>query len=374
MARSLVTGPRRSAVSDAYGQGRNAGLQAGYDEGYFRGKSQGIVNRIVYTPPVRDIHVLFVSSGKGFPYSPIDEAIIGTLHGMVRQLSLTDAKQDVAAEASRTRPDLVLVLDGMYLPVEQMDAVRAMGIRTAVWMTDDPYYTDMTIGWIHHYDYVFTLEFNCVAHYQNLGCAQVHYLPFAAFPGHYRPIVKPEAATRDISFVGTAYPKRIQFFEPIMDQLMVHRTFINGNWWERFPGYGRYNNRIEINKWMGPAETADVYNSAKIIINLHRAVDDDDINQNRGHIPAASPNPRTFEISACGTLQLCDERADLARFYTPGVEIETYRSPGELLEKIEYYLTNDQLRKDIAHRALERTFQEHTYAHRLNTMFSVIFP
>ena len=100
---------------------------------------------------------------------------------MVRQLSLTDAKQDVA-EASRTRPDLVLVLDGMYLPVEQMDAVRAMGIRTAVWMTDDPYYTDMTIGWVHHYDYVFTLEFNCVAHYQNLGRAQVHYLPFAHFP------------------------------------------------------------------------------------------------------------------------------------------------------------------------------------------------
>ena len=107
MPKSLVTGPRRSAVSDAYGRGRSAGLQAGYDEGYFRGKSQGIVNRIVYTPPVREIHVLFVSSGKGFPYSPIDEAIIGTLHGMVRQLTLTDAKQDVAAEASRTRPDSI---------------------------------------------------------------------------------------------------------------------------------------------------------------------------------------------------------------------------------------------------------------------------
>ncbi|MEJ9220142.1 glycosyltransferase [Paenibacillus glucanolyticus] len=374
MPKSLAAGPRRSAVSDAYGRGRNAGMHAGYDEGYFRGKSQGIVNRVVYTPPVRDIHVLFVSSGKGFPYSPIDEAIIGTLHGMVRQVSLTDAKQDVAAEASRTQPDLVLVLDGMYLPVEQMDAVRAMDIRTAVWMTDDPYYTDMTVDWIHHYDYVFTLELNCVAHYQNLGCSQVHYLPFAAFPVHYRPIAMPGAAKRDIGFVGTAYPKRIQFFEPIMDQLMAHRTFINGNWWEKFPGYGRFNNQIEINKWMGPAETADVYNSAKIVINLHRAVDDDEINQNSGHIPAASPNPRTFEISACGTLQLCDERSDLARFYTPGVEIDTYRSQGELLEKVEYYLANDHLRKEIAHRALERTYQEHTYAHRLNTLFSVIFP
>ncbi|GAE07535.1 spore maturation protein [Paenibacillus sp. JCM 10914] len=349
-------------------------MHEGYQEGYFRGKSHGIVNRVTYTPPVRHLNVLFVSSGKGFPYSPIDEAIIGTLHSMVVQVTVTDANQDVAAEANRTRPDLVLVLDGMYLPVEQMDAIRAMGIRTAVWMTDDPYYSDMTVGWVQHYDYVFTLELNCVALYQNMGCAQVHYLPFAAFPGHYSPIAMPGAVKRDIGFVGTAYPKRIQFFEAIMDQLMTHRTFINGNWWERFPGYSQFNNRIEINKWMGPVETADVYNSAKMIINLHRSVDDDAINQNSAHLPAVSPNPRTFEICACGTLQLCDERADLARFYTPGVEIDTYRSPNELLEKVEYYLANDQLRKDMAHRALERTHQEHTYAHRLDTMLSIIFP
>lgn len=360
--------------ADAFERGRSVGMQEGYMEGYFRGKSQGIVNRVVFIPPFRDLHVLFVSSGKGFPYSPIDEAIISTLHTLVRQVTVTDAKQDVAGEASRSRPDLVLVLDGMYMPVGQMDIIRSLGIRTAVWMTDDPYYSDMTVGWIHHYDYIFTLELNCVAHYQNLGCAQVFYLPFAAFPSHYRPVVKPAAAKRDIGFVGTAYPKRIRFFEPIMDRLMQHHTFINGNWWDRFPGYSRYNGQIEINKWMGPAETADVYNSAKIIINLHRAIDDDDINQNSGHIQAASPNPRTFEINACGTLQLVDERDDLARFYQPGVEIETYRSQGELLEKVEYYLANDQLRKDIAHRALERTYREHTYAHRLNTLLSVIFP
>ncbi|OOC58374.1 CgeB family protein [Paenibacillus ihbetae] len=373
MPRMFAAGPKRAAA-DAYQQGRSSGLHQGYMEGYFRGKSQGIVNRVVYAPPLRNLHVLFVSSGKGFPYSPIDEAIIATLHTMVTQVTVSDAKQDVAAEASRTRPDLVLVLDGMYMPVDQMDAIRSMGLRTAVWMTDDPYYTDISVGWIHHYDYIFTLELNCVVHYQNLGCAQVHYLPFGAFPIHYRPIAMPAAASRDIGFVGTAYPKRIRFFEPIMDHLMRHRTFISGNWWERLPGYARFNNRIEVNKWMGPADTADVYNSAKIIINLHRAVDDDDINQNSGRIPAASPNPRTFEINACGTLQLVDEREDMARFYTPGIEIETYRSQSELLEKIEYYLANDQHRKDIAHRALERTYQEHTYAHRLNTLLSVIFP
>lgn len=364
----------RSGAASSYQRGRNVGLQAGYEEGYFRGKAQGIVNRLAYAPPLRNLHVLFIGSGKGFPYSPIDEAIAATLQGMVSQLSMSNARENIAEIARTTMPDLVLVLDGMYLPPEQMDAVRAMGIRTAVWMTDDPYYTDMTVGWVLHYDYVFTLEIHCVDFYRNMGCPQVHYLPFGAYPVHYRPVVKPAAPRREIGFVGTAYPKRIQFFRPIMDRLMRHNTVINGNWWDKFPGYTQYKNKMEIGKWMGPAQTADVYNNIKIVINLHRAPDDSEINQNRMNIPAASPNPRTFEINACATLQLCDVRDDLARFYTPGVEIETYSSQEELLEKVQYYLVHEAARKQIALRALERTFREHTYAHRLNQMLSIIFP
>ncbi|MBO2943993.1 glycosyltransferase [Paenibacillus sp. F411] len=357
----------------AYLQGREAGQREGYEEGYFRGKQQAYTQRSHFTPAMRDVHVLYVASGKGYPYSPIDEAVFATLQSMVRQVTLSDSRADVASAAAGCRPDVMIVLDGMFLPTDQVDQVRSMGIPTAVWMTDDPYYADMSAGWVMHYDYVFTLEKNCVAYYQNLGCPRVAYLPFAAYPGHYRPIPKPTAFRRQVSFIGTAYPKRIEFFSPIMEELMKFDMHINGNWWERLPGYSRYGTRIEMNKWMGPAETADVYNSAKIVVNLHRAFDDAAINQNTSRIQAASPNPRTFEIGACGTLQLCDEREDLASFYTPGVEMDTFRSPAELLEKIAYYVANEPLRKEIALRGLERTLKEHTYAHRLERMLSVIF-
>ncbi|MNM65500.1 Spore protein YkvP [compost metagenome] len=110
-----------------------------------------------------------------------------------------------------------------------------------------------------------------------------------------------------------------------------------------------------------------------MVINLHRAHDDDTINNNAVKLSADSPNPRTFEISASGTLQLIDQRADLARFYKPGVEIETYESPQELLEKVDFYLTHEKERRDIALRGLERTYAEHTYSHRINEMLSVIF-
>ncbi|NMO95238.1 CgeB family protein [Paenibacillus lemnae] len=372
MQRKALSPP--ASASGTYYQGREAGHRDGFEEGYFRGKQQAYAARSPFIPAVRDLHVLYVTSGKGYPYSPIDEAVFATLQGMVRQVTISDARQDVTACAADCKPDIMIVLDGMFLPPDHVDRVRSMGIPAAVWMTDDPYYADMAPGWVTRYDFVFTLERNCVAHYQNMGCPHVFYLPFAAFPGHYRPLQRSSAARRQVSFVGTAYPKRIEFFQPIMDRLMKYETLINGNWWEKLPGYAKYGSRIEMNKWMGPGETANVYNSAKIVINLHRAFDDQAINQNSFRIPAASPNPRTFEINACGTLQLCDEREDLASFYTPGVEIETYRTPAELLEKVDFYLANEAVRKDIALKALDRTFKEHTYGHRLDTMLSIIRP
>ncbi|WP_375546930.1 glycosyltransferase [Paenibacillus sp.] len=354
-------------------RGREAGYQVGYDEGYLKGRADYIFRTHSVTFPFRQLHILYVTSGKGFPYSPIDEAISSTLRGMVAQLTVIEPGQLGSEVVNQVMPDLVLVLDGMYVPNDQLDAVRKLGFKTAVWLTDDPYYSDLTVGNVSHYDYVFTLESECIPIYQQLGCSQVHHLPFAAYPGHYKPIGMPSIRRREVSFIGSAYLNRIDYLNPIMDRLMQHNTIINGLWWDRLPSYTAYGDRIEVNKWMDPVQTAETYSASKIVINLHRSHEDHSVNYNTTQIPAASPNPRTFEISACGTLQLSDYRSDLTKFYTPGKEIETYRSPAELIDKIEYYLTHEKERRDIALGALERTLGEHTYGHRLNQMLSVIF-
>ena len=355
--------------------GREAGYESGYGEGYLRGRGSVIVNHYGQQEfPVRTAHVLYVSSGKGYPYSPLDEAITKTLQTMVTQLTIIQPDAEMVTRAAELSPDLMLVLDGMYVESEQLQQIRALGIRTAIWLTDDPYYTDMTVPKVIHYDYVFTLELNCVHLYKNIGCEQVHYLPFGVHPEHYRPIETSSRDKRDISFIGSAYWNRVHFFEPIIAQLMEKNTIINGIWWDRLPQYEIYKDRIELGKWMGPLETAEAYNNSKIIINLHRSHVDDSVNNNKLKLPAASPNPRTFEISACGVLQLSDSREDLQRFYVPNEEIVLFDSQQDLLEKIEYYLTHEKERQEIALRALERTFRDHRYCNRLNEMLSIVFP
>ncbi|MEC0237687.1 glycosyltransferase [Paenibacillus kribbensis] len=373
-----TTGPYDPAVhltaAASWEKGRAAGLHDGYDEGYLRGRANAIVARTQAVFPFRQIHVLYVVSGKGLPYAPLDEAVINTLQGMTAQVTVSDPRQPVGDIAAQLRPNLMLSLDGMDLPVEQVAAVRQLGIPTAIWLTDDPYYTDTTTKIVPNYDHVFTLEMNCLELYRQLGCSSVHYLPFGAFPTHYFPLSSPAPIRREIGFTGSAYWNRIYFFNPIMPQLMARNTKINGIWWDRLPDYQLYGDKIELGRWMSPVETNDSYNGSKIVINLHRSHQDDSVNNNVLKIPGVSPNPRTFEICASCTLQLTDTRDDLARFYKPGEEIETYSSQQELLEKIEFYLTHEKERREIALRALERTLREHTYGHRIDQLLSIVFP
>lgn len=367
------TAIREGEAHDSSRRGREAGLKHGFEEGYLRGRAKAIVEAAPIHFPKRAVKVLYVSSGKGFPYAPIDEAIIATLQTLAAEVSVAGPKQPVPELASSSLPDLMLVLDGMELPVEQVDAVRAKGIRTAIWLTDDPYYTDITIRTAPHYDYVFTLERNCLDFYRSAGCNNVHYLPFAAHVGHYRPTLTRSPVRRAISFIGSAYWNRIEFLQPIIGGLMEKGLTINGIWWDRLPEYASYPDRIEIGKWMGPGETAEVYSGSKIVLNMHRSPYDTTVNNNSVGLTAASPNPRTFEISACGTLQLADVRDDLASFYVPGQEIETFSNPSELYDKVNFYLDHETERREIALRALERTYREHTYSHRLHEMLSRIF-
>jgi spore maturation protein CgeB len=189
----------------------------------------------------------------------------------------------------------------------------------------------------------------------------------------YRPKAVPMSNRRDVCFVGSGYWNRVHFFDSITAFLIKRNVCISGQWWERMQNYIKLKPMIRLNHWMGSEETADFYNGTKIVINLHRTYDDATFNNNSRLIHAVSPNPRTFEISGCGVLQLTDIRADLTRFYTPGQEIATYGSAEELMDKIDYYLNHDEERRELAIRGLNRSMREHTFTNRLTKLFNTVF-
>ncbi len=367
-------------------RGYKDGYEAGYTNGVRLGQCEAVIQKAIRDRapnPVWDVRVLYVTSGKGYPYEPLDHAIIGSLRPLVRELIIGNCDNDpirigspeanLETLAANYQPNLMIVLDGMNLSLDVVDRIRSMGIRTAIWLTDDPYYTDFTASYAPHYDFMFTLEVNCVSLYQEMGCAQVHYLPLAFYPEMFRPKPAPIRKQRDICFIGSAYWNRVALFDKLAPYLANKRIFISGIWWERLNQFKLLASQIQLNTWMHPEHTANAYNGAKVVINMHRAFDDQAYNNNSRGIIGASPNPRTFEISGCGTLQLTDIRDDLVNFYTPDYEIVTYASPEELMEKMNYYLTHEEERKQIALRGLYRTMRDHSYANRLSNMLAIVF-
>jgi spore maturation protein CgeB len=352
-------------------QGKQAGANEGWMDGFRLGRSEKFLRELPPDPCWRrEINVLYVSSGIGYPYPPIDQAITEALSGLVGQLIIAGPGDPVSSIAAANNIDLMIVLNGVVLPPEQVMNVRNQGIVTAVWFTDDPYYTDWTIDIAPRYDYIFTLEKTCVELYRSLGCRHVFHLPFAVNPAIFHAQNVTIEYRSDICFIGTAYWNRVQMIEKLSEYLANKRTMIAGSWWDRLnpSAAALLKDSIRSEEWLSPETTAAYYNGAKIVINLHRASDDRTINFNGIQIGAVSVNPRSFEINACHTLQVMDMREDVSEHYRPNQEVLCYKSDNELLELLEYYLNHEEERREIAFKGYKRTMLNHTYRHRVHQM------
>jgi spore maturation protein CgeB len=350
---------------------RTASYRIGWTEGWRLGSCQGIIRN---TPPLAmqgsPLHVMYVP--QGFP--AIDHGVISALERSVARLTVAPADQ-MRQTAEQVRPDVVLVMNGLHVfPADHLDQIRAIrqsGIPAAIWFADDPYVSDETPAIAAHYDIVFTHEKSCVPLYQYAGCPQVYHLPLAADPALFQPMQVPPEYRSDICFIGIAFWNRVRLFDEMASFLQDKKVAIIGNLWDRMSRYSDVA-RFVRNEWIEVPETVKYYNGAKIVINLHRTTEAGQDNRNSRNFGAVSVNPRTFEIAACGAFQLTDYRSELPEHYEIGSEICTYHSAGQLMGLIDYFLKHEEDRVRIAAKGFKRTFQNHTFPHRIRTLVEVL--
>lgn len=352
-------------------ENRGEAYLSGYSEGYRYGGSQAVLHRIT---PVshrkRSIRVLYVPQG----FEAIDAGVIDALYELTEEC-IVARPETMLEEAVSRRPDLVLVMNALHVfpenHVQQIAQIREMGIRTAVWFVDDPYFTEDTYQLSRHYDVVFTHEMECVSLYRSAGCGQVHYLPLAANPQLFRPVRTGPDYQFDICFIGNAFWNRVELFDQMAEFLQDKKVLIAGGHWDRLSNYERLSRFIRSG-WIPPEETVSYYNGSKIIINLHRPTTPGQDNRNGLNISGGSINPRTYEIAACGAFQITDIRSDLSKHYLPGYDMETFGDTAELERKISYYLKNEMERHKVAWRSLWTTRLNHTYVSRIDRLLETI--
>ncbi|MCR4990464.1 MAG: glycosyltransferase [Lachnospiraceae bacterium] len=82
---------------------------------------------------------------------------------------------------------------------------------------------------------------------------------------------------------------------------------------------------------------------------------------------------RAFEIIGSGGFLLTNYQADFDDCFMAGEDYVYFESPKDMMEKIEYLLSHEKERSEIARNGYEKMLKEHTYEKRLEDMINAAF-
>ena len=79
---------------------------------------------------------------------------------------------------------------------------------------------------------------------------------------------------------------------------------------------------------------------------------------------------RVFDVLACGGFLLADPSDALLELFEPTVELETWSTVDELVEKVRWYLEHPDQAAAIGKRGRERVLRDHGLRDRLRPMLA----
>lgn len=200
-------------------------------------------------------------------------------------------------------------------------------------------------------------EYNDVACIQKYTKTEAVYCPIG-YSDVYEHV---RAAGRDIdiSFVGSPFKNRLRLLEELAKAAGQNNwqcEFCGPFWeplyfWKKWIFKLKYPNvyRYVRNGTMAPAEVAELYARSKICLNIHAE-------QHK------SPNPRFFEIIKAGALQLCDARENYVGDIKPPQAMDIFHDFDSLLEKVKFYLENNEKREKVAEYGQSRNMYNMQYS------------
>ncbi len=313
--------------------------------------------------PVRPLRILYLvrryvdaKPRRGVGYSEYNffASLVNMGHAMMRLSFETRARPRRQAINSMLRDAVTMYRPDVLFTIARddldMDVIRDISTHTETvtlaWFVDDDWrFESHSQYWAPLFNWVVTNAKSALPRYDAIGCCNVIHQYFAW--NHFL-ARKGEGAPRyDVSFVGSAHGIRGEIIRDL------RRHGIDVATW----GSGWRNGRLSL------LEMIRVFQQSKINLNLS-AASVSGVNEVKGR-DFEIPGHRGFMITGA-------PKDEISECYRIGEEIEHYESVTELVDKIRYYLEQEEERAAIAHAGHRRTLEDHTYAKRFNDIFRTI--
>lgn len=306
--------------------------------------------------------------------------------------SIVDAiNSRVIAAASAFAPDLVWAEKQEYLTKETLETLRKMKCRL-VHFTPDPYFSlawkrttlmDQAMG---EFDVLVYCKAYERAAYESLGKPLI-YMPLGYSDEVHRPMPSDDPRwSCDVGFLGGWEPRRERMLHEVA--VSAAQLKIWGYAWD-FLEDGGWSLRRHLILRQLAGEASFRFRRDPLLAAAHQGGEvysDDYARALSGariglgflrEVCADQHTTRTFEIPACGSMLLADRTEEHLAFFQEGKEAEFFSSPGELLDKLAFYLANEDARARIAAAGLERCrLGGYSYFHRMHDALhaAILFP
>jgi spore maturation protein CgeB len=274
------------------------------------------------------------------------------------------------------KPDLTIFVP--YTDQFMPDVIDEINNHTTTlcYYFDDTWRIEYSAFWAKHFNYVTTSDVNGIKRWQDLGFNNFVYSPFGC--NHRVFVNKNLPKVYDVSFVGGYHPYRAWCLQRLRNAgIDVHA------WGHKWP-----NGRLSV------GDMVEVFNQSRINLNFSNNESwdlryvmspmkplRDTLSVIKNTLRTAlRPDAKTremvkarhFEINSCGGFQLSYYVEGLERHYQLGEEIALYESVDAIVDKVHYYLKNEDERETIARRGYERTLRDHGMEKRFVDLFDKI--
>ena len=258
-------------------------------------------------------------------YEPLKEICSNSINynyverlGPIGKQAMND---EVVSLVDREKPDYVFYIPYQdHIDIFTLDKIKMLGAKTIAWFSDDHWRFDNYSKFIApHVFCSITTHKHALEKYRELGLNVIK-SQWAANQDHYKKI--PSQFLYDVSFVGQNYGRRREHLSYLKDKGVPLVVFGRG-----FGTFLEFNNIIKV------------FNASKINLNLSGSSSDDSIKQIKG---------RFFEVPISGGFLLTEYADGIEEYFEIGKEIECFEDRREAVEKIQYYLTYEDKRMEIA--------------------------
>ena len=266
--------------------------------------------------------------------------------------------QDLIHLAKATKPKLVFVFRGSHLRPETIDEIKKSvpGIKVFGYNNDDPfsgrqprYYWRHFIESLPVYDRALAFRNHNVTDYIDAGAKKADLFRAWFIPERHKPVELSEKDKAkygcDVTFVGHYEADgREKTLIKVIEGGVDFKLF--GPEWDAVIEANPAMHKLRpVYPVQGP-EYNKALNAAKIALCFLSKINRD------------TYTIRCFEVPAIGTLLLSEYSDDLATLFKPGVEADYFKSPEECLDKVRFYLKNEDIRKKVARAGYERVRQD----------------